>query len=407
MKVKYINNNLINGVKYDWNFILKEYEKTINAIVPLDENRKLFDWKVNINKAIWNIELSERSIGKTTKWLLIGLIMHKHYGTRIEYIRSKSDMVRPSNAGKMWDTIKEYGYIDHITCGEYNTVIYNYKAYFLAHQNESGDIDKVDTEELCHLHAISNVDNEKSVYNSPKGDLIIYDEFIPTNGITDENTWIEFTQMLSTIIRLRISHKIVLLSNTVNIYTHIFHELDIATDIKCIKRGEHKIVTTKNNMQVYVAWLSLEKQHSSTKKERLMLTFNFSNPRLSSIYGSDSWEVKNYPHKPRFDDEKTKILKERIYIEYYNQYLQVKICNSNIIGNYLQIHTVQEIKTSKATCIFTIGELKNIKYYYGLQNKIGKIIFDMYNQHKIYYSHNDDGNVFECYLKESGYIRKL
>lgn len=402
--VKYMNGSVIDGVDYDWKKYLKIYKNIVIDTVPDEDTRKLFDWQIDFPITRWLIELSERSIGKTTKWLLFGTICHWYAGLRIEYLRINSDMIRPSVCGEMWDTIIEYGYIEKVTGGEYNTVIYRNKGYYLAFKNEKGEIEKEEDDELCHLHALSNVDLEKSTYNSPRGDIIIFDEFIPVNGVTSENLFIELCQMVSTIGRLRKNFKIVLLSNTVNPYTHIFHELDISHDIQHLKRGEHKILTTPSNMKVSVNWLSLDTTYTTKKRDRLMEVFGFSNPRLSSIYGGDTWEVKNYQHLPKLEHNVT-MDTHRVYIEYYNSVLQVKLCSSDVLGTYLLIHSVDYVDEKKARLIFTTNQAKDTRYIFGLSHKYGKFIYDMWVKNKIYFAHNDDGQIFEnfiSFVKNSG-----
>lgn len=397
-KISYINNSLIDGVDYDWKKYIKIYRKLVMEVVPNEEDRRLFDWEIDFPATRWLAELSERSIGKTTKWLLLGTIAHYYAGLKIEYLRINSDMIRPSVCGEMWETIIQYGYIGKLTNGEYNTVIYRNKAYFLAFQNEKGEIEKEDIDELCHLHALTNVDNEKSTYNSPRGDLIIFDEFIPVNGVTTENMFMELSQMISTIGRLRRSFKIILLSNTVNPYTHIFHELDISHDIQHLKRGEHKVITTQTNMKISINWLSLDTVYTSKKRDRLMEVFGFSNPRLSSIYGGDTWEVKNYQHLPKMEHN-IKIDTHRIYIEYYNSLLQVKLCYSDVLGSYILIHGVYGVDLSKSTFIYTTNQAKDKRYVFGLSNKFGKLIFEYWVKNKIYFAHNDDGQIFENFMQ--------
>jgi hypothetical protein len=70
-KVRYIDNDPNLGIDYDWELIAKEYKKLgvppeydITEIIPLG------------NEAIkWYILTSERSVGKTTNVLLVGMVM--------------------------------------------------------------------------------------------------------------------------------------------------------------------------------------------------------------------------------------------------------------------------------------------------------------------------------------------
>ena len=70
--IKYIDNDISKGILIDWKKVKKEFKKlNIPNFVhsPID---------YNFNKNAYFIELSERSVGKTTNWLLLGIIFDKY-----------------------------------------------------------------------------------------------------------------------------------------------------------------------------------------------------------------------------------------------------------------------------------------------------------------------------------------
>ena len=71
MKVKYIDNDINKGIKYDYKLIRKEFEK---LKVPKEYHTPL---KYNLNNSTYYVEMSERSVGKTTNWLLWGMCQNK------------------------------------------------------------------------------------------------------------------------------------------------------------------------------------------------------------------------------------------------------------------------------------------------------------------------------------------
>ena len=79
--LQYIDNDLNKGLKYNFKKIFKEFKK-LN--VPGDVHTPL---ETNLARNKYIVEMSERSVGKTTNWLLLGLCMFKLYGTQIQYIR--------------------------------------------------------------------------------------------------------------------------------------------------------------------------------------------------------------------------------------------------------------------------------------------------------------------------------
>ena len=76
--MKYINDNPEFGIQYDWKKIRKEFDK---LQIPAD----VYDpTTAPLEKAKYFVETSERNIGKTTNWLLLGMVMNSMYGTIIQ-----------------------------------------------------------------------------------------------------------------------------------------------------------------------------------------------------------------------------------------------------------------------------------------------------------------------------------
>lgn len=406
--IKYVGNNPNSGVIIDWNFVEKEYNRIIKEVVPDEDARKLFSWQFKKPATKWSLTMSERAIGKTSKMLIIGCILHFHFGLKIEYIRNNEQQIKPSNAGKMWDTLLEFNYISTITHGEFNNIVYSYKGWYFQKVDENGKEIVRDTTELCHMHYLGNAENLKSSYVSPRGDWIIYDEFIPMDGYTSENMFIELCQLISTIVRMRKTHHILCLSNNVNPNCHIFHELGVAKDIRAIKRGERMIVKNTEGMSITVEWESLDSKVSDNKRNILLETFNFKNPKLASITGGDNWECKNYKHLPKIDHN-VLIAPMRIYVKFYEDILQLKICKSDKLRDYVLVHKATEgIKNSdNKYIVYTNTDIEDKHYFYGLQLDVGKYILNSYRSQQMYFAHNDDGQLFEEFLKDCKIISRL
>ena len=199
--IEYIENNTALGIKYNWSLIKKEWKKLekyfkklgVSDIVlnPLD-----FDvWKY-----VYNIFLSERSRGKTTNFLLLGLIFNKLYGTVIQYIRQTEDDIKASNLQLLFDVIISNHYVEFLTDGEYNTIIYNARRFYYAYV-ENNEIKRKASKSICNVLSIQKQQDIKSTYNCPLGDFIIFDEFI--SNAYYKNEFSEFMQLLKTIIRER------------------------------------------------------------------------------------------------------------------------------------------------------------------------------------------------------------
>ena len=107
-KLKYIDNEPNNGIKYDWKKIMATYRKLgippeydYSEIVPF-ENDKLKWYNLN----------SERSVGKTTNLLLVGMVMNRLYGTQIQLVRNH--ITKASYYNELFNTIVNYKYGQYI-----------------------------------------------------------------------------------------------------------------------------------------------------------------------------------------------------------------------------------------------------------------------------------------------------
>ena len=178
MKIEYIDGKHKLGIQYDWNLISKEYKR---LKCPKEYNNPLTN---GIDKAHIHLLVSERSTGKTTNLIIVGIIMHYLYGTTTQYIRANDKMITYQKTKNLFDVILEYDYISKITKGKYNSVHYHSRRWYLCLKDDEGEIiEKADNHFMCML-ACNESDNYKSSYNAPKGDWIIYDEFISMNVYT-------------------------------------------------------------------------------------------------------------------------------------------------------------------------------------------------------------------------------
>ena len=90
----------------------------------------------------------------------------------------------------------------------------------------------------------------KSVYNCPTGDIIIFDEFI--GNYYYRNEFVNFNDLLKTIIRERQSPIIVMLANVIEKNSQYFNELEIYDNIQRLHQGENEIITSERGTKIYV-----------------------------------------------------------------------------------------------------------------------------------------------------------
>lgn len=402
-QIKYIDGNVLNGIEIDWNYIYKQYLGVLKKVVKSKEVLDgIYIPKPPLNSANWFFECSERSVGKTTNYLIIGLILWRDYGIKTEYIRLNKDGIMPKNASKLFDTIREYGYIEAIF-DNWNDVNYNrHRGYNLCMRDEDGKVAEQQDAEFMHLHCLDSaeVDAEKSVYNSPLGDWILFDEAIPVTGITTEQQFLNLMQLHSTIRRQRLSTRTIVLANTINKYTHLFEEFEIRKPINSMRMGESKIIETRRGVSI---WFHLIKFNEVITEKRLINNlkfYGFSNPKLSSIIGGEEWETKNYPHLlNELRKDHKNIIKNRLFFRIYDDILCFDIMENDEFGRFAMIHRhTEEPREDSIVYTLAMPTRKNENYKMRSMRKIEVLISDLYKQNRVFYASNECGSLFEFFI---------
>ena len=404
-KIKYINNDPDLGIDVDWSFLKKELRKLVSPYVgdnyvpdpPCDD-------------AVWFLDLSERSVGKTTNYLLLGMLCHKYYGINIELLRIKKEMIRPINIKSLFDVIQlpEFKYVETITDGKYNGIYYNAKRFYYANFEDGKVIkEEISPEPFCHLESIDNVDFIKSSYNNPHASFVIVDEFINATGINKEADFLNLCQVLATYRRNRLDMRIFMLANTINPYNMFFQELCVDDHIRKLRLGESKIVSSPLGTRLWIHLVKFDERITEKRRVNNLHFFGFRNPKLASINGGTEWAIKNYPHLPRldiFEDENRTQLLSGIYLRHYGKLLCVELWHSSKIGRYLYVRE-QTQDPVRPLRIYTLDPCGHYLERYGLGDgdKLDKLIYWHYSNQRIFYSYNNVGNLFEDYIQN---IRK-
>ena len=396
MKIEYIDGKHKLGIKYDWNLISKEYRR---LKCPKEYNNPLTN---GIDKANIHLLVSERSTGKTTNLILVGIIMYYLYGTTTEYIRANDKMITYQKTKNLFDVILEYDYISKITKGQYNSVHYHSRRWYLCVKDENGEIvEKADSHFMCML-ACNESDNYKSSYNAPKGDWIIYDEFISMNAYTPRDEFIWYNDIIKTIIRNRLSPHIFLLANTIDREHRYFDELGVYDYMQSIEIGEEVVATTPvYNTPIYIKWISPYKSKETLKDniKQVSQYFGFSNKKLASIIGGNEWATKNYPHLTSdFMSNATSIYRN-CYVETTNRIINLELYYHDDMGYFVMAHDAN--RTFDDSIIYTRDVIKDKRYRYLFgHSTFDKKIWELYRRNKFFYSTNGVGLAIDKYINE-------
>lgn len=392
----YIDNNIQLGIRYDWNRIIAAYKalKCPKDVYDPTPAIRLMTIKDRIK---WYIGMSKRRVGKTTNFLLYGLIMFWMYGTHTYYIRQRDDMIAPRNSKKLFDAIVANGYIEKITDGKYNGVKYQAKGWYLVKRNESGDVIDECLTAFCYMQSIQSAEDVKSVLNDPLGDWIVYDEFI--GSMVYPNEFVDFFNLISTIKRLRQSTYIFLLANTIDMYHVYFKEFCIADEVQRMRAGDKAVVKTDIGTKIYVERIEQPEAARAQDEVDKVLYYGFPNPKLAAITGDD-WAISNYQHIPAGDYE---YIYTKIYIMYSNKFVRLDIVEHPELGICIFAHWAT--RTYEDSIILTSDERTDPRYIYKTgHGRLEQILRKCFTQNRVYYATNDVGAFVDSYLRS---IKKL
>lgn len=242
---------------------------------------------------VYHIVCSERALGKTTSALIIGMMMHQMYDVTIVYVRQTDDMIRPKNTSQLFNVVRECGYVEQITDGRWNGIYCFSRHFYYCNYDENGKIAEKDVEPFMSCVALSERFDIKSTWNTPKGDWIIFDEFISDKYYRDE--FVAFMDILSTIIRSRTSARILLLSNTIDNESNYFYDFEIADSIREMRFGECMTIKTQRGTRIQVEIPTMDSIRRAEKESHNSLYFGFKNSKLMAITGG-GWAIDSWQH---------------------------------------------------------------------------------------------------------------
>lgn len=392
-KIEYINNDEASGIKYNFKKILARCKKL--KLFPEDStiwnplNVPFHEW------VKWFILMSIRAKGKTTNVLLLGLVMNEMYGTTTVYIGQNADKLRPKYTSGLYNIVLENNYISRIYNDRWNSIVLKPGGkWFLCNKDENGKVIELSGEPVCIMLNVADHMDYKSTVNIPRGDLIVFDEFI--SKFYYPNEFIDLCDLLSTVIRVRISPIIFLLANTVNKHYQYFNELDIYEQVQSLQAGQNFISEGLNGSKVYCE--IIDPSVSEKRKKFNKLFFGFSNPSLGAITGDTTWTEYNYPHIIK--DNETKVILPNCYIYHNKKYVNLEIV-TNKMGLCINAHWAT--RTYDDSIIYTLQPIYDIRYRYKLglpqRYKIDKLIYTLFQKNKVYYQTNDIGSFVESYIK--------
>lgn len=384
---------------------IKEINKTIDRLkMPKEYRRRIVNLE-NFFKHDITIQLSIREdAGKTTQAMILGLVLNKLYGKTIEYLRCDRDQTTKGNVETLFDVVLKKGYVNKLW-KEYNTIIYKplVKKFFLAFENEKGEIVYEDKKAICHVSSNEEYLRLKSSYNNPDADYIVFDEFLDSSRSTLKQM-VEFQNNISTIGRNREDCHVLLLGNNINRYSFWWEEFTIEEEISTLNYGSVIDKTTDLGTTLYCELLEISDKQISKITNKKVRFSGFNTPKMAAFNGVQAWQGSSYPHIP--DERMLSIppFMSTVWISHRGRFIRLEIYHDNEWGHYIFCHFSDKPKKNDAV-IFTIAPQKANEFYgFGEAEpvkirKIGKFISDMMHNNRVYYSTNSVGELLSDYKK--------
>lgn len=374
--------------KWDWKLIKREWNK---LKMPKDIAYDIFHIPLQYEKRCgYYMLISKRGVGKTTSVVLLGLILYKLYGVKIQYIRETKDMLAPKFAQEMMATILSCGYIEKLTEGRWNSAYYYGSRWVFCKVDEDGKIVEKTANHFMYTLSIDQSFTYKSNYNAPDGDITIFDEFIGKRYTP--NSFIYYLDILSTIIRKRSGVLNFMLSNAIDEYSEYFDEFEINERIRTMKKGDCDICVSPGGTRIYVELIDHHDKNAARLNREY---FGFSNPRLYAITGSGEWNVPICKHYDLEDD--LELIDRTHYIKMGLNLVNLELHRSEKYGLIVRVH--KATRFYEDSIIYTMDMIDDARYRRGTgRSKVDSLIWGLLKSGKWHFATNSQKNFVDKYV---------
>ena len=351
--------------------------------------------RINKTGALYRIAIGKRSNGKTYAGLKYTLEQYVKTGAQCAYIRRRKEDILTREMMSLYDNLIEHKVIEELTDGQYNTVIYDVRRFYLAFRAENGEITAKDTTPCCYVFAINVSEHSKST-SYPKIKYIIFDELLSRSGYVPDEFML-FSNLLSTIIRGRDDVIIYMFGNTVSKYScPYFTEMGLK-HIKEMKPDSIDVYTYGDTgLTVAVEFTDPTTGSAASNKY-----FAFDNERLKMITGAAAWEIAVYPKCPTHY-RPCEIL-FTYFIEHDGERVQCEIVSTESGETFTFIHPktteYQKGKNLIYTREFSADPWKRRDFIKG-RSDIDRRIAAFYNSGRVFYSDNDTGEFVRAFIMD-------
>ena len=397
-EIEYIDGKIQKGIKIDWNKVKKRFDE-------LDIPEEFLVWSNPLSNPLvpqkcgYILNISQRGMAKTTNVLLAGLICYAMYGVNTCYVRTDERDLQKSNALNLYDVVIENKYIEKIFGDAYNSIFLRGGKWYLCRVDEDGNIIAKNPDPTCYLLAVDKAPKYKSVLNLPRGDFVVWDECIKPQGFSRYNEFGMFADLVSTIMRKRVSGNVWMLCNSLSRDAALFSEMLIHDAIREMSPGESRVVETTGGTHIYIKIYGADNSPQRAETNRRFFGFD-DNPNLYAIMGKGNsiWAEDSYPHIP---EDNAEYLARNIFVKSVGKTVQLNLVSNEKFG--LCVYVVPYTKEPKEDAyIFTDNFLSDSReiLFMGYGSKLGTAIWrDLYQAGKFFYAKNSEGDFIVNYIK--------
>ena len=350
---------------------------------------------IDETNAVYRMIIGARSNGKT--YSVCRHIVENYFarGERAAYIRRWDEDIQPKNISSLF--APHYQLIEELSGGEYNSVAYRAKEFHFVHLDEEGKVDKKDPEAFCVTASINTAEHTKG---QDRGEihLILFDEFMTRNAYLP-NEFVQYCNLLSSLIRNRDNCIIYMLANTVNRYCPYFKEMGLK-DVESMPQGQVYLYNYGNaDLTVAVEYCDPVKATEKVASKY----FAFDNPQLEMIT-SGAWELMMYPRPPY------KIFETDIKYRFYIQFGDAMLCGEIVHPThgagtsdlFIFIHPqTKDIEIGNKTALYTDSFTTSrchVRFLKDQPTNVHKLITNLILKKAVCFSSNETGEIFRNWL---------
>lgn len=351
--------------------------------------------EIKKRKAQYNVIIGERSNGKTFAVQEEGVINYALTGKQMAIIRRYDTDFTGKRGREMFAGIVNEGIVKKATKGEWTGISYWSSCWYFSKWDNDLNKEVRSSDPFCYGFALNTQEHDKST-SYPRVTTVLFDEFL-TRGVYLNDEFILFTNVLSTIIRLRDDVTIYMCANTVNKYAPYFAEMGLV-NIQKMEQDTIDVYTYgSSDLKVAVEYCGTSKR----LKKKSDVYFAFNNPKLNMIT-KGTWEIPQYPHLSKSftkDD-----IRFTFFIDFYDNLLQCEVVYLKDC-TFLYIHRkTTALRNPTKDLIYSVeySELPNRRRRITAPtNDVERKLLSYFKTEKVFYQDNEIGEIVRNYIQWS------